>query len=85
MSNSSFEHFGGHLGRYQAGVCAFNGLIYAAGGCSAWNCLNTVECYDPRTDTWTYFKPLVTARRGCGLIVFNGRLLRIICVVTNFM
>lgn len=62
-----------NLGRYQAGVCAFNGLIYAAGGCSAWNCLNTVECYDPRTDTWTYIKPLVTARRGCGLIVFNGK------------
>ncbi len=61
------------VGRYQAGVCAFNGLVYAVGGCNTWNCLNTVECYDFQTDKWTFTKPLVTARRGCGLIVFNSK------------
>lgn len=61
-----------YVGRYQAGVCAYNGLVYAVGGCNSWNCLNTVEVYDPLTDTWTYAKPLVTARRGCGLIEYNG-------------
>lgn len=36
--------------------------------------MNSVECYDPKTNTWTYSKPLATARRGCGLAVFNGML-----------
>lgn len=62
-------------GRYQAGVCAMDGLVFAAGGCDAWNCLSSVEVYDPQTDVWTYAKGMITARRGCGLAVFRGTLL----------
>jgi influenza virus NS1A-binding protein len=59
-------------GRYQAGVCSMDGLVFAAGGCDAWNCLSSVEVYDPQTDDWTYAKGMITARRGCGLAVFKG-------------
>ena len=62
-------------GRYQAGVCSMDGLVFAAGGCDAWNCLSSVEVYDPQTDEWTYAKGMITARRGCGLAVFKGSLL----------
>lgn len=52
-----------------------DGLVFAAGGCDAWNCLSSVEVYDPQTDEWTYAKGMITARRGCGLAVFKGSLL----------
>ena len=51
-----------------------DGLVFAAGGCDAWNCLSSVEVYDPQTDEWTYAKGMITARRGCGLAVFKGSL-----------
>lgn len=60
------------LGRNQAGVCAMNGKVYVVGGCDAWNCLNTVECYDPETNSWSFIKPIITPRRGCGLTHFKG-------------
>ena len=36
--------------RNQAGVCSHNNHIYVAGGTDSWNCLSTVEVYDPKTD-----------------------------------
>lgn len=63
-----------NTGRYQAGVAAFKNKIWAAGGSDAWNCLSSVETYDPDTDKWTYSSSLLTPRRGCGLAEFNGRL-----------
>lgn len=62
------------LGRYQAGVTAYNQLVYAIGGCDAWNCLNSVEVYNPSDNTWSTSKPIITARRGCGVAVFNNKL-----------
>lgn len=62
------------VGRYQAGVTAYNKFVYAIGGCDAWNCLNSVEVYNPEENTWNYIKPIITARRGCGVAVFNGKL-----------
>jgi influenza virus NS1A-binding protein len=55
-------------------VAAFNKLVYAIGGCDAWNCLNSVEVYNPEENTWTATKPIITARRGCGVIEFDGKL-----------
>lgn len=48
--------------------------MYAVGGCDAWNCLNSVEIYNPEEDTWSVGPPLISARRGCGLAVFRDRL-----------
>lgn len=61
------------LGRNQAGVCAMGGKVYVVGGCDTWNCLNTVECYDPETDSWSFIEPIITPRRGCGLAHINGK------------
>lgn len=61
-------------GRSQAAVCAFDGAIYAVGGCDAWKCLSSGECYDPATDEWTYIPMTGTPRRGAGIQVFNGEL-----------
>lgn len=44
------------------------------GGCDAWNCLNSTEIYDPETNTWESGPPLITPRRGCGLVEFGGKL-----------
>ncbi|KAF2892512.1 hypothetical protein ILUMI_13656 [Ignelater luminosus] len=63
-----------NIGRYQAGVIAYNNMVYAIGGCDAWNCLNSVEVYDPVTNVWNVSKPIITARRGCGVTVFNKKL-----------
>ncbi|XP_076058163.1 influenza virus NS1A-binding protein-like [Oratosquilla oratoria] len=63
-----------HVGRYQAGVAALDGKVYAVGGCDSWNCLNTVESYDPHTNIWKFAAPLATQRRGCGAAVLNGKL-----------
>lgn len=60
------------IGRYQAGVGAMNGYVYAVGGCDSWNCLSSVEKYDPATNTWSVVSSLNTARRGCGVAVYDG-------------
>lgn len=60
-------------GRYQAGVAALNGKVYAVGGCDSWNCLNSVEAYDPETNIWRFVAPINTPRRGCGAHVFKGK------------
>lgn len=59
-------------GRYQAAVTTRIGKLYAVGGCDAWNCLNSVEVYDPETDVWDFLPPMNTARRGCGVTLFQS-------------
>ena len=61
-----------HSGRFQAAVTSFQGKIWAVGGCDGWNPLNSVEIYDPSTNTWKVGTQLTTARRGGGLAVRNG-------------
>lgn len=63
-----------YIGRYQAGVTSYNNLLYAIGGCDSWNCLNSVEVYDPKENSWDFTKSIITARRGCGVAVFQGKL-----------
>ena len=53
-------------------MCALDGFVYAIGGAESWNCLNTVERYDPRTDAWTLIAPMNVARRGAGVAVHAG-------------
>ena len=60
------------LGRSQAGVSALNGKVVVVGGCDAWNCINTVEEYDPKTNTWSYLPNMTSCRRGAGVAVFKG-------------
>lgn len=52
-----------------------HGKVYAVGGCDAWNCLNTVEVYNPELNTWDFLPPLNTARRGCGVAFYQSEYL----------
>ena len=61
-------------GRFQAAVVAHEGRIWAVGGCESWNPLNSLEIYDPSTDSWSFGPSLNTPRRGCGLAVRKGQL-----------
>ena len=61
------------LGRYQAAVTVLNGLVYAVGGCDSWNCLSSVEVYDPARDVWSFVAPMATPRRGSGVSRVNGQ------------
>ena len=62
------------LGRSQAALCSLNGKLVAVGGGDSWQCLNTVEVYDPSENKWSYLTPMATARRGAGVAVFKGQL-----------
>ena len=53
-------------------MTVLNGLVYAVGGCDSWNCLSSVEVYDPARDTWSFVAPMSTPRRGSGVSRVNG-------------
>ncbi len=59
-------------GRSQTGLCVLHGRLIAVGGGDSWQCLNTVEMYDPAENRWSYLPPLATARRGAGIALFKG-------------
>lgn len=61
-------------GRHQAAVCELEGFMYVIGGAESWNCLNTVERYNPENNTWTLVAPMNVARRGAGVVVHAGKL-----------
>lgn len=46
--------------------------MYVTGGAESWNCLNTVERYNPENNTWTLVAPMNVARRGAGVAVHAG-------------
>lgn len=48
-----------------------DGLLYAVGGSSNTETHNSVECYDPESDTWSNIKPMHTRRLGVGVAVVN--------------
>lgn len=48
--------------------------MYVAGGAESWNCLNSVERYNPENNTWTLVAPMNVARRGAGIAVHAGEL-----------
>ena len=53
-------------------MVAFEGRIWAVGGCESWSPLNSLEIYEPSTDTWSIGPSLNTPRRGCGLALLKG-------------
>lgn len=59
--------------RYEAYPCVVDGTIYLIGGARHRNeVLNTVEVYDPATDTWESKSPMPTARQGASCSVVAG-------------
>lgn len=60
-------------GRHQSAVCELDGFMYVIGGAESWNCLNTVERYNPENNTWTLIAPMNVARRGAAVAVHAGK------------
>lgn len=48
--------------------------IYVTGGFNGQECMNTVECYDPKTNVWTHVTPMQTSRSGVSCIAYHERL-----------
>lgn len=58
---------------------ALNGIIYAIGGDTHWvaypnDKLNTVEAYEPSSDTWSAKTSLTTARSRPAVAAYNGKI-----------
>ena len=62
--------------RFMASSCELNGKIYVIGGCKTLSSsLNTMEVYDPVTDTWDATKEdMLTARVELCVAVVNGKI-----------
>ncbi|XP_013931154.1 PREDICTED: influenza virus NS1A-binding protein homolog [Thamnophis sirtalis] len=56
------------------GTAELNNKLVAAGGYNREECLRTVECYDPRTDCWTFIAPMRTPRARFQMAVLMGQL-----------
>ena len=59
------------------GVDSVNHLLYAVGGATAapdYNALDTVEVYDPATDSWTPKQHLNTPRGAPAVAAVNGKI-----------
>uniref|UniRef100_A0A8C8YQQ9 Kelch like family member 1 n=1 Tax=Prolemur simus TaxID=1328070 RepID=A0A8C8YQQ9_PROSS len=46
--------------------------LFVIGGRDGLKTLNTVECYNPKTKTWTVLPPMSTHRHGLGVTVLEG-------------
>ena len=61
-------HSGIHIIYYTSspvpGVASVNGLLYVVGGDDGSSNLASVECYDPRADTWTLLPSCMTTGRS---------------------
>jgi len=53
--------------RLQFGVAVLDDKLYVVGGRDGLKTLNTVECYNPRTKTWSVKPPMSTHRHGLGM------------------
>ena len=56
--------------RRNAGVAAVNGMIYVVGGDDGTTNLNTVEFYNPQTDTWQWLESTMEVERRSGGFFF---------------
>lgn len=52
--------------RLQFGVAVLDGRLYVVGGRDGLKTLNTVECYNPHSKTWSVLPPMSTHRHGLG-------------------
>ncbi|XP_018423423.1 PREDICTED: influenza virus NS1A-binding protein [Nanorana parkeri] len=63
-----------HYARSGLGTAELNGKLIAAGGYNREECLRTVECYDPESDSWTFLPPMKTPRARFQMAVLMDEL-----------
>lgn len=52
--------------RLQFGVAVLENKLYVVGGRDGLKTMNTVECYDPATDSWSFMPSMNNHRHGLG-------------------
>src|SRR5690606_11685063 len=52
----------------------WRGLVVAVGGSDKWNILDSVEAFDPKTDSWRNLPKMRSGRRGCAVAVVRDSL-----------
>lgn len=57
--------------RSSAGVAVLEGMLYVAGGNDGTSCLNSVERFNPKTNTWEGVAPMNIRRLAHGQIQFS--------------
>ena len=60
--------------RSAGAVIACHGYIYALGGHDGLSIFDSVERYDPSTNTWTEAAPMLTKRCRLGVAMLGGKL-----------
>ena len=56
----------------------WNGTVVVAGGYDEQeDIVNSTEQYNPETNSWSAFKPMLTCRQGLALVAFNNSLFAI--------
>ena len=62
--------------RSSVGMAVMNGKLYAVGGFDgvARQCLNSVEVYDPTSDSWEAVECMLQHRSGAAVAVFDNLL-----------
>lgn len=58
--------------RLQFGVAVLGSHIYIVGGRNGLRTLNTVDCYNPATNTWEAVVPMCSYRHGVGVATLSG-------------
>ena len=51
-----------------------DGMVYAVGGWEGSTRLETAECYDPVTNTWSFIAPMKLAVTSPAVVSHNGYL-----------
>ncbi|XP_076435308.1 kelch repeat and BTB domain-containing protein 8-like [Babylonia areolata] len=64
-----------HTTRSQFSLVIVDGYVYAIGGHDGTDILNSVEKYDPHTNTWTVVSPLPRPLRFTAALSYRGKLL----------
>lgn len=58
--------------RLQFGVAILNSRIYVVGGRDGLRTLNSVDSYDPATNSWDCVTPMCSYRHGVGVAAMSG-------------
>lgn len=58
--------------RLQFGVAAIDSKVYIVGGRNGLRTLNSVDCYNPKTNSWDAVPPMCSYRHGVGVGVMEG-------------
>ena len=56
------------------GLAILDGFIYAVGGWNGTSRLNSVECYNSRTNSWSDVTPMNVALASPAVTAYQGRL-----------